>query len=292
MGRRRYARLGTWSSPLPAPFPVQGGTHRPHHQRPRRAAYGALTRSGRPFQAVPLRRTSGDLPHAGPRGGTTPPRLRACARWAARVWAAAGSARRYSRPRACFFLLGLLRCFTSPACPHPPSGGGDRPRQPAGFPHSGTVGSPPARGLPHALGPSRPPFLGLRRPGHPPGALSNAGRVRRALRSIDMFISRRRLLGHRRSPVGLTLSSAVNRAHKKTARSAGRLLPVATGLYGTSPIDNRHQTNTAAIIAGSCVVWRPQQKSDGKTARQRAPIDLRMPPRPLPRAGEPKRWSP
>jgi hypothetical protein len=128
----------------------------------------------RPFRyAAP----SGGPPHAAPCGGTTPRRLRACARWAAGVWAAAGSARRYSRPRACFFLLGLLRCFTSPACPRLASASGDAPHQRAGFPHSGTVGSPPARGLPHALGPSRPPFLGLRRLGHPPGALSNAGRA-------------------------------------------------------------------------------------------------------------------
>ena len=144
-----------------------------------------LAGRSRPFRyAAP----AGGSPHATPWGGTTPPRLRACARSVAGVWAAAGSARRYSRPRACFSLLGLLRCFTSPACPRRPQGRGDAARHRAGFPHSGTVGSPPARGLPHALGPSRPPFLGLRRPGHPPGALSNAGRAPRALRSIDMFM--------------------------------------------------------------------------------------------------------
>jgi hypothetical protein len=33
MGRRRYSRLGSWSTPLPTPFPVQGGTHElPPHQ--------------------------------------------------------------------------------------------------------------------------------------------------------------------------------------------------------------------------------------------------------------------
>ena len=58
------------------------------------------------------------VPHAPPRIGSTPSRLRTCARLVAKVWAAAGSARRYSRPRACFSLLGLLRCFSSPACLH------------------------------------------------------------------------------------------------------------------------------------------------------------------------------
>src|SRR6185436_1226808 len=143
----------------------------------------ALASRSRPFR---YGAHDGGSPHATPCAGTTPSERRACAHSARSVWAAAGSARRYSRPRACFFLLGLLRCFTSPACPLLASAGGDAAHHRAGFPHSGTVGSPPARGLPHALGPSRPPFLGLRRPGHPPGALSSAGRIRRALRSIDI----------------------------------------------------------------------------------------------------------
>src|SRR5205814_3998450 len=133
---------------------------------PRTGLSPAVAGRSRPFR---YRAPTRGAPHAPPRTRPTPPRLRACARLAAGVWAAAGSARRFSRPRACFFLLGLLRCFTSPACPLRAQARGDAPHQRAGFPHSGTVGSPPARGLPHALGPSRPPFLGLRRPGHPPG---------------------------------------------------------------------------------------------------------------------------
>ena len=208
---------GTLSLPSPgcfSPFPhgttplsVAGGTRALGRGRPRfppRSPCGvvltghttsgdAVPRTGlspplagrsRPFR---YRAPARGAPHAPPRARPTPPQRRPCDHSAGRVWAAAGSARRYSRPRACFFLLGLLRCFTSPACPRPAPAGGDAPHQRAGFPHSGTVGSQPARGLPHALGPSRPPFLGLRHLGHPPGALSNAGRIRRALRSIDII---------------------------------------------------------------------------------------------------------
>jgi hypothetical protein len=177
--------LAPWSVVAPASRPVpRAGRYSPNAPPPARPC---RVRASHPLRgAVPgasaRDRSLGGLPHAGPRAGTTPRQRRACAHSAGGVWAAAGSARRYSRPRACFFLLGLLRCFTSPACPHPPSGGGDAAHHRAGFPHSGTVGSPPARGLPHALGPSRPPFLGLRRPGHPPGALSNAGHAPRAPR--------------------------------------------------------------------------------------------------------------
>ena len=136
---------------------------------------GLSPATGRPSRRFPYQALVGDPPHAGPCGGTTPPCHRACAHSDTVVWAAAGSARRYSRPRACFFLLELLRCFSSPACPHRASARGPEAQHLGGFPHSGTVGSPPARGLPHALGPSRPPFFGLRRLGHPPGALYNAG---------------------------------------------------------------------------------------------------------------------
>ena len=156
---------------------------------PRTGLSPAPAGRSRPFRyAAP----SGGPPHAGPCGGTTPPERRACAHSARTVWAAAGSARRYSRPRACFFLLGLLRCFSSPACPLPASAGGTAPQQSGGLPHSGTVGSPPARGLPHALGPSRPPFLGLRHLGHPPGALCNAGHAL-ALHARTMSVQPSRL---------------------------------------------------------------------------------------------------
>ena len=170
--------LAPWSVVAPASRPVpRAGRYSPSTPPP---ATPCRVRGSHPlWPALPGRsatvRAGGGAPHAPPCAGTTPPGRRACAHSARAVWAAAGSARRYSRPRACFFLLGLLRCFTSPACPHPAPAGGDAPHQRAGFPHSGTVGSPPARGLPHALGPSRPPFLGLRHLGHPPGALSNAG---------------------------------------------------------------------------------------------------------------------
>ena len=53
IGHRRVFSLGGWSPLLPAGFHVSGGTRGPGIQG-RGLAYGALTRCGRPFHAVPL----------------------------------------------------------------------------------------------------------------------------------------------------------------------------------------------------------------------------------------------
>src|SRR5205814_3998448 len=73
IGRRRYSRLGAWSPRLPTPFPVQGGTHAARHARCPGAAYGALTRCGRPFQAVPLPRTHARGAARAPADPSNPP---------------------------------------------------------------------------------------------------------------------------------------------------------------------------------------------------------------------------
>ena len=65
-------------------------------------AYGALTPSGRPSDAVPLAFRNGLLRpyNPGPVAGL----------------GFSGSARRYSRNRFCFLFLRVLRCFNSPGC--------------------------------------------------------------------------------------------------------------------------------------------------------------------------------
>ncbi len=55
IGHRRVLSLGGWSPQIPTGFHVSGGTRDPSHGR-RDFGYGALTLSGRPSQAVPLKR--------------------------------------------------------------------------------------------------------------------------------------------------------------------------------------------------------------------------------------------
>ena len=55
IGHRRVFRLGGWSPLLPTGFHVSGGTRVPTG-RARGFAYGAVTLSRRPSQAVPLPR--------------------------------------------------------------------------------------------------------------------------------------------------------------------------------------------------------------------------------------------
>jgi hypothetical protein len=80
-------RLGGRSPPLPAGFPVPGGTR--EHDHPRRGpfAYGALTPCGRPSQAVRLRPAPragpGRVPHRVPQ----PRRRNGCRLGTASVWA-------------------------------------------------------------------------------------------------------------------------------------------------------------------------------------------------------------
>ena len=104
------------------------------------------------------------------------------------VWAISGFARRYSRNRCCFLLLGVLRCFSSPAGPLAAYGlsCGWRGMAPAGFPHSDTRGSkgecPSPRTIAACRVLRRPPA-----PRHPPRALKYplvpAPRGRRAVQS-------------------------------------------------------------------------------------------------------------
>ena len=66
-----------------------------------------------------------------------------------------------------FLFLGVLRCFSSPACPRrskfPPSL--TRWESPPGFPHSDIHGSKPARRLPVAFRSLAASFFGPKRPG-------------------------------------------------------------------------------------------------------------------------------
>ena len=55
IGHRRVLSLGGWSPQIPTGFHVSGGTRDASHGR-RDFGYGALTLSGRPSQAVPLKR--------------------------------------------------------------------------------------------------------------------------------------------------------------------------------------------------------------------------------------------
>ena len=77
IGHRRVFRVGGWSPQVPTGFHVSGGTQVPRAS-PRRFAYGALTLSRRPSQAVPLRRG----PCPGIRAVLQPRRRRSCRRFA------------------------------------------------------------------------------------------------------------------------------------------------------------------------------------------------------------------
>jgi hypothetical protein len=83
-------------------------------------------------------------------------------------------ARRYSGNRVFFLFLEVLRCFSSLGSRHATYGfsGGRLGITPAGFPHSGILGSKPACGSPRLIAASH----ALRRflaPRHPPFALSS-----------------------------------------------------------------------------------------------------------------------
>ena len=90
-------------------------------------AYGALTRYGRPFQAVRLTCPPRSPAVLQPRAGLDPRGL---------GWGA--FARRYSRHHCCFLFLRVMRCFSSPGSPRPLAGAGIPP---GGLPHSDTRGS-------------------------------------------------------------------------------------------------------------------------------------------------------
>ena len=135
------ARFGQGSSG-PALLRVPAGRHGGF-------AYGAITPSGAPFQALPLPPSRPDLPALLPR-----------ARLDARGLGSSPFARRYSGSHCCFPFLRLLRCFSSP-----------------GSPPLNADAAPPARrvapfGHPRVKGRSRltAAFRSLPRPSSPPGA--------------------------------------------------------------------------------------------------------------------------
>ena len=116
--------------------------------------YGAVTRSGAPFQAASPTPASSLTPALQPR-----------ARLDARGLGWSPFARRYSGSHSCFPLLRLLRCFSSAGSP---------PLR---------VGQPPAGrvapfGHPRIIGRSRLPaaFRSLPRPSSPPGAKASPAR--------------------------------------------------------------------------------------------------------------------
>ena len=84
-------------------------------------AYGALTPSGRPSQAVRLHH---QLPRrataAAPTTSHNPGVRNGCRLGTDPVWAPAPFAHHYWGPRCCFLFLGVLRCFSSPGSPHRP----------------------------------------------------------------------------------------------------------------------------------------------------------------------------
>ena len=79
-------------------------------------------------------------------------------------------ARHYSGNRCFFLLLRVLRCFSSPGSPTPNQGVAGL--QPAGLPHSDMRGSFHACRSPRLFAACRV-LLRLRKPRHPPSAISN-----------------------------------------------------------------------------------------------------------------------
>ncbi len=131
-------------------------------------AYGALTRSGRPSQAVRLRDTAGPGSGRSPRRVPQPRRRNGCRLATASVWATARFAHHYSGPRCCFLFLGVLRCFSSPGSPR---GAMDSRRDSLASPRLGCpIRTPADHSLstaPRGFSQSPASFVGPRRPGLP-----------------------------------------------------------------------------------------------------------------------------
>ena len=124
---------------------------------PSGCAYGAVTRYGPPFQAVPL--PVGSLSAALlPRRRLNAPGL-----------GSSPFARHYSGNHCCFLLLRLLRCFSSAGLP-PVAGVPRLPR--GGLPHSDTRGSPAICASPRLFAACHV-LLRLQKPRHPPCALAH-----------------------------------------------------------------------------------------------------------------------
>ena len=154
-GARRFRR----DFPGPAVLRIPSG-------RPIPFAYRAVTFCGGSFQNPSTRDglcNSPVSPQQHLEGPTTPAgqRLRA---WHPTSLGCSRFARRYSGNRGCFLFLGVLRCFSSPAClltPYVFRRGYWRITT-SRFPHSDISGSKPVRRLPEA-------FRSLPRPSSAPG---------------------------------------------------------------------------------------------------------------------------
>jgi hypothetical protein len=110
----RVFSLGTWSSLLPTEFHVLRRTHAPPTSHDA-CAYGALTRSGRPFQWRSANIVVGNSPGtaaASPMSAVLPHR-RIGRQATERLWF---GLRAFRSPllRASSLFLGVLRCFSSP----------------------------------------------------------------------------------------------------------------------------------------------------------------------------------
>ena len=164
IGHRRVFRLGGWSPLLPTGFHVSGGTREPPG-RARGFAYGAVTLSRRPSQAVPLPRAFLTAMLGGP---TTP--------------AAVASAPVWPLPLSLATTRGISFDFSSsgyldvsvPPVARPRrmcSGGGCQEVGPGGFSHSETPGSKRVCRSPGTIAACRV-LLRLPVPRHPPCALT------------------------------------------------------------------------------------------------------------------------
>ena len=139
-------------------------------------AYGAITRSGGPFQI--LRLTVGLVTPRRVRSSSDPapqlPTGNACGLSRRSSFGFSPFARRYLGNRGCFLFLEVLRCFSSLGLPHAAYGfsGGYASITSRGFPHSGIRGSMPACGFPRLIAACHALHRFLA-PRHPPSALSS-----------------------------------------------------------------------------------------------------------------------
>ena len=134
IGHRRVFRLGGWSPLLPTGFHVSGGTRVPPG-RARGFAYGAVTLSRRPSQAVPLPRAFLTAMLGGP---TTPAAVASAPVWPLPLSLATTRGISFD-----FASSGYLDVSVPPVAPRRPmrSAGGRRASSPGGFSHSETHGS-------------------------------------------------------------------------------------------------------------------------------------------------------
>ena len=139
-------------------------------------AYGAITRSGGPFQI--LRLTVGLVTPRRVRSSSDPapqlPTGNACGLSRRSSLGSSPFARRYLGNRGCFLFLEVLRCFSSLGSPHTAYefSGGYASITSRGFPHSGIRGSMPACGFPRLIAACHALHRFLA-PRHPPSALSS-----------------------------------------------------------------------------------------------------------------------